>query len=185
MPADGKEEMEKILTKDETLEKIRKYADGEVEGPQGMKYVKRDGLLFKRLEVLDEELFGKPGKVREQKRKEKETWQQESAIPRRNDLPAGKEEIEKLQTKDETLEKIWKYASGEVEGPPGMKYVKRNGLLFKRLEVLDEELFGKPGKIRKMGEQKRKEKETYGSRRVLYQEEMTCQLMERRRWRRY
>ena len=143
------------------------------------------------LEVLDEELFhlfGKPGKVRktgEQKRKEKETWQQESAIPRRNDLPAGKEEMEKLQTKDETLEKIRKFANGEVEGPPGMKYMKRDGLLFKRLEVLDEELFGKPGKVRKMGEQKRKEKETYGSRRVLYQEEMTCQLMERRRWRRY
>ena len=98
-------------------------------------------------------------------------------------MPAdGKEEMEKILTKDETLEKIRKYADGEVEGPQGMKYVKRDGLLFKRLEVLD---VGKPGKVRKMGEQKRKEKETYGSRRVLYQEEMTCQLMERRRWRRY
>lgn len=86
------------------------------------------------LEVLDDELFGKPertNKTKGQKRKEKEMWQRESAISRRSDLPAGKEELEKLQMEDETLEKIRKYAEGEVESPPEVKYVKKDGLLFR------------------------------------------------------
>ena len=61
------------------------------------------------LEEIDDDLFGVPGrarKTRSQKRKEKETWQRESNMPKRRGLPSGKEELEKLQSEDETLSKI-------------------------------------------------------------------------------
>ena len=48
------------------------------------------------------------------------------------------EELEKLQSEDETLSKIRSQANGTMENPPGVKYVRKDGLMY-RVWGADEE----------------------------------------------
>uniref|UniRef100_A0A1X7U211 RNA-directed DNA polymerase n=1 Tax=Amphimedon queenslandica TaxID=400682 RepID=A0A1X7U211_AMPQE len=86
------------------------------------------------LESIDDEMFAKPGrdrKTRSQKRKEKQIWQSDSCIKKRQDMPSGQEELKKLQSEDETLEKIRKLAEGTEEDQQGARFEKQKGLLYR------------------------------------------------------
>ena len=52
-------------------------------------------------------------------------------MSKRRGLPPGKEELEKLQSEDETLLKIRSQANGTMENPPGVKYVRKDGLMYR------------------------------------------------------
>ena len=52
-------------------------------------------------------------------------------MSKRRGLPPGKEELEKLQSEDETLLKIRSQANGRMENPPGVKYVRKDGLMYR------------------------------------------------------
>ena len=85
------------------------------------------------LEEIDDDMFGEPGRARKtrwQKRREKETWQRKSNVPKRRELPSGKEELEKLQSEDKTLLKIRNQADGTMENSPGVQYVRKDGLIY-------------------------------------------------------
>ena len=79
------------------------------------------------MEDLEDDIFGEPGKLRKprsQRRKEKLQWKKEQEVSVRHD------EIIRMQLEDETLDKIRKYAKGEIPTPPRVQFTEK-GLLYR------------------------------------------------------
>ena len=94
-----------------------------------------------RLDVLDDDLFGVPGKTRKtraRKRGEKEQWKEKCCVTRRRDLPSGKEQLKKLQVEDPTLEDTRRMVNGDEETKPGVRYEERDGLLYRVVGTVED-----------------------------------------------
>uniref|UniRef100_A0A1X7V978 Integrase zinc-binding domain-containing protein n=1 Tax=Amphimedon queenslandica TaxID=400682 RepID=A0A1X7V978_AMPQE len=128
---------------EEEAEWMRRQAEsGAVANPIQENIVDRDEWIGG-LEAMDADLFIVPGKnrkTRTQRRKEKKQWLNEGSKLKRGDLPIGKEELEKLQAGDKTPEQIGKLAEeGQESSPAGVRYTKKNGLLYRVTGNLEEE----------------------------------------------